>query len=213
MKSRFPVVLAAIAMVFAFSFGVQAQTLTTDIVFLKVGYIPVSTTSFDNDDDDKLEGSGFAIQGEYNLNFNNFWIGFGLEYQYINADYKSDSYNYKSHVNQFIQPMVSFKFAAMGGLYVGAGLSGKYLISTEKWDDIEWDKKFDLWANAYLGYYMPIAEAVFLDIEGRFGYNLTNNQFEKYDDNGATSGKIATKSAYDIAFYVGIGYRAAMSNY
>jgi hypothetical protein len=114
--------------------------------------------------------------------------------------------------------MVSLKLAALGGLYVGAGLSGKYLIATETVEDdstvpateYEWEKKIDLWANGIIGYYMPIGEAVFLDLEGRFGYNLTNDQFTKYED---VSGDFDVKSSYDIAFYVGIGTRARASDY
>lgn len=204
MKTKFFMVLIALAMVFSFSYGLQAQTLTSDIVFLKVGYVPISTTSFDEVLVDKNEANGFAIQGEYNLNFNNFWIGFGLEYQRLSSELKTPASTSDKYINQFIQPMISAKFAAVGGLYVGASLSGKYLIATEKKNGFEWDKKFDVWANGIIGYYMPIAEAVFLDLEGKFGYNLTNQQFADDTD---------VKSNYDIAVYVGIGYRAAGSDY
>ncbi|HDP80907.1 MAG TPA: hypothetical protein ENN21_08710 [Spirochaetes bacterium] len=200
MKSRFLVVMAALAMVFAFSFGAQAQTLTSDIVFLKFGYVPLNTYEYDVAGSEQVESSGLAIQGEYNLNFNNFWIGFGLEYEYLwwkdNGDYKW----------AYLTPQVSAKFAAMGGLYVGAGLAGKYLISYDSpsGSDYDPDKKIDLWVNGILGYYMPIGEAVFLDLEGRFGYNLTNQQWADDDD---------VKNSYELAFYVGIGYRASASDY
>ncbi len=207
-------VLAVLVFVFAFSFGAQAQTMTTDIVFLKGGYIPVSTTSFKDTStfQDNLEARGFAIQGEYNLNFDGVWLGFGLEYQRLKAEFDGEL----GHFNQFIQPMVSVKYAALGGLYVGAGLSGKYLIATEKikdgTDTYEWEKAIDLWANGILGYYTPIGEGVFLDLEGRFGYNLTNNQFSERKVNEV---KFDTdnKSSFDIAFYVGVGFRAAASDY
>lgn len=203
-------VLAVFAFVFAFSFGAQAQTLTTDIVFLKVGYVPISLTSFDIPGQDDMESKGFAIQGEYNLNFDGFLLGFGLEYQRLKSEVDGEI----GHFNQFIQPMISAKYAALGGLYVGAGLSGKYLIATEKVKDpsgeFEWEKKIDLWANGILGYYMPIGEGVFLDLEGRFGYNLTKKQFSKVKDEPE---KIDIDSNYDIAFYVGVGFRAAASDY
>jgi len=207
---KFYAVLAVLAFVVAFSFGAQAQTMTTDIVFLKGGYIPVSLTSFDVSGVDDLESRGFAIQGEYNLNFDGFWLGFGLEYQRLKSEFDGEN----GHFNQFIQPMISAKYAALGGLYVGAGLSGKYLIGTEKFmagaGEAEWEKKIDLWANGILGYYTPIGEGIFLDLEGRFGYNLTKNQFSKVKDD-PTDYDIG--SNYDIAFYVGIGFRASASDY
>lgn len=211
---KFYAVLAVLAFVFAFAFGAQAQTMTTDIVFLKVGYIPVSTTSFEDTSfiQDDLEARGLAVQGEYNLNFDRIWLGFGLEYQRLKAEIDGEN----GHFNQFLLPMVSVKFAAAGGLYVGAGLSGKYLIATEKIKDggneYEWEKDIDLWANGILGYYMPIGEGIFLDLEGRFGYNLTNNQFSEMKVNGV-KGDTDNKSSFDLAFYVGIGYRASMSDY
>jgi hypothetical protein len=221
MRSKLIAVFSALVFVFAFSAAGGAQTLTSDIVFLKVGYIPVGSVEFDDNlmDVNGLDLAGLAIQGEYNLNFDNLWIGFALEYQRLNTEYDIEGTTEKfKHCNQFIQPMVSLKLAALGGLYVGAGLSGKYLIATETVEDdstvpateYEWEKKIDLWANGIIGYYMPIGEAVFLDLEGRFGYNLTNDQFTKYED---VSGDIDIKSSYDIAFYVGIGTRARASDY
>ncbi len=202
---KFYAVLAVLAFVIAFSFGAQAQTMTTDIVFLKGAYIPTSVVTFDEAGAEDADRTGFAIQGEYNLNFNNFWLGFGLEYQRLTEDGLSDA---------FIVPMISAKIAAMGGLYIGGGLSGKYLISTEADESsgAKWTKKIDLWANGIIGYYIPIAEAIFFNLEGRFGYNLTNNQYSEYEFGGSKF-DIENKSAYDIAFYAGIGYRASMSDY
>lgn len=203
-------VLAVFAFVFVLSYGAQAQTMTTDIVFLKAGYIPTSIASYDETGYDDIESRGLAIQGEYNLNFDGFWLGFGLEYQRLKSEIDGED----GHFNQFIQPMISAKYAALGGLYVGAGLSGKYLIATEEvgaaGSEYEWEKKIDLWANGILGYYFPIGEGIFLDLEGRFGYNLTQNQFSKVKDDPAD---YDIDSNYDIAFYVGVGFRAAASDY
>lgn len=207
MKTKFFMVLIALAMVFSFSYGLQAQTLTSDIVFLKVGYVPVYSFKYDVPNSESLDFNGFGIQGEYNLNFNNFWIGFGLEWQRLTgSDFGPGVSNENDYVIQFLTPQVSAKFAAIGGLYVGAGLAGKYMIACDipAGAGESPDKKIDLWVNGIIGYYMPIAEAVFLDLEGKFGYNLTNQQFADDTD---------VKSNYDIAVYVGIGYRAAGSDY
>jgi hypothetical protein len=206
MKFRILSFIAGVAMIAALSGSANAQFMTQDLVFVKVGYIPTYTVSYDVEGADDSELSGFAIQGEYNLNFNKFWLGLGLEYQYMNDDEGDVKHS-------FLLPMVSAKMAAVGGLYVGAGLSGKYLIATEEYEDgSEVNKKIDLWANGILGYHMPVAEGIFLDLEGRFGWNLTNNQFSEFKYGGTTY-DYDTKNAYDIAFYVGVGFRAPGSNY
>jgi hypothetical protein len=214
MKLRIFSVLAALAMAVAFSFSAEAQYMTQDVVFVKVGYIPTYTISFNDymgQKVDDAEFKGVAIQGEYNLNFNGFWLGFGMEYQYDRLDVKDE----KNKTYQFIMPMASLKVAAVGGLYVGAGVSGKYLIAAESDSDgTKYDKKIDLWANGILGYHVPIGEGIFFDLEGRFGWNLTNKQFSSGKDGstGATM-TLDPKNAYDIAFYAGIGFRAIGSNY
>ena len=212
MKFKIFSIFAALAMVICFSFGASAQYMTQDVIFLKAGYIPVYNVTFNEKDGNKPEDSesrGFAVQGEYNLNFNGFWLGFGLEYQYT----KLDLDNQKNIANQFILPMASIKIAAVGGLYVGGGVSGKYLIATEADSSgSEAKKKIDLWANGIIGYHMPIGEGVFLDLEGRFGWNLTNKQFSETEYQSTTY-KSDPKNAYDIAFFVGVGFRALGSNY
>ena len=210
MKLKMFSVLAAFALVAAFSFSANAQYMTQDVIFLKAGYIPVYTVAFDEESiDNDLEGSGFGIQGEYNLNFDGFWLGFGLEYQYITI--KGMESGDKDTKHGFLLPMASIKVAAVGGLYVGGGLSGKYLIQTEEFTGgAEAKKNIDLWANGILGFHTPIGEGIFLDLEGRFGWNLTNKQFSEYKD---STEKYDMKSAYDIAFYAGVGFRAVGSNY
>ena len=198
MKSKLFSFISVVAFIFSLSFVADAQYLTTDLVLLKVGYMPIYTVSFDDDNADDLENKGIAVQGEYNLNSGNFWLGFGLEYQRMVNDDDSD------YVNHFMLPLVSAKFVATGGLYVGAGLAGKYLISVEVPSGAEEpDKKIDLWANGIMGYHVPIAEAVFLNLEGRFGWNITNQQFDESD--------CEVSNAYDVAFYIGIGTRAMAS--
>ncbi|TAL37881.1 MAG: hypothetical protein EPN93_05270 [Spirochaetes bacterium] len=210
MKSKFFVILAALVAVFAFSYGASAQTLTTDIVFLKLGYVPVYTFEYDVAGSETYDWTGFAVAGEYNLNFDNFWLGFGLEWKRMQGDdFGSTVTGEDKYINQFLSPQFSAKFAALGGLYVGAGVEGKYLISSKVPAGGEKaDKKIDLWVDGILGYYMVSPwDGVFFDLEGRFGYNLTNNQFKDKD----TGDKI--KSNYDVTLYVGIGYRATQSEY
>jgi hypothetical protein len=199
MKAKLFAITVILAVLCLFSANVNAQTLTSDIVFLKIGYVPIYSFEAKDALDNKktYDHHGFGFQGEYNLNFNNFWLGFGLEWQMLYYSKDVD------RTYQFLTPQVSAKFAALGGLYVGIGFAGKYLIASKEAGDPT--KKIDLWINAILGYYLPIGEAVFLDLEGKFGYNLTQQQFK---ENGA---KII--SNYDIVFYVGVGYRATASEY
>lgn len=227
MKTKLMLVFAMFCMVFAFSYNANAQYMTGDVVFLKLGWVPTYTVSFDKDEDGEtkkdVESSGFAVQGEYNLNLDGILLGFGLEYERVETELGEDYDDLKIN-NSFITPMVSVKLATEGGFYIGAGLSGKYLIGTEKMEgtyagypfEMEFKKTIDLWANGILGYHVPVAEGIFLDLEGRFGWNLTNKQFDKIDltMNGTTEElNIKAKNAYDIAFYVGIGTRARGSEY
>ncbi|MDY6933980.1 MAG: hypothetical protein SVZ03_07125 [Spirochaetota bacterium] len=243
MRVKLLILSALVAFICLLSISVDAQYMTKDLVLLKIGYIPMSNVTFDDEEvgsvissvpiTGDIESMGYAIQGEYNLIWGNFWFGFGLEYQRLSVDRITTSQgDTKEFHNDFLIPMVSAKLAATGGLYVGAGISGKWLISTEKfrtepfpttlgYTENEFDKAIDLWANAILGYHLPIGEGVFFDLEGRFGFNLTNNQFEeKEQDYYQTSSvpttstiKYSPKTAYDIAFYVGVGTRARGSEY
>jgi hypothetical protein len=206
MKAKVFAIFAALAMVFAFSYSASADSLSTDIVFLKLGYVPVYTYEYDTSNSETFDWSGFAIAGEYNLNFNNFWLGFGLEWKRMQgSDFGSGITGEDKFVAQFLSPQFSAKFAALGGLYVGAGVEGKYLISSKVPEGYEKaDKKIDLWVDGILGYYTTTPwDGVFFDFEGKFGYNLTNNQFKDKDSD------TKIKSNYDITLYVGIGYRAS----
>lgn len=209
MKFRLFFIIAAFAVSAFFATNASAQYMTQDLIFIKAGYIPVYTVSYEEEGSDDTEIKGFAVQGEYNLNFSGFWMGFGLEYQYTTDDNDGDKVNHS-----FILPMASIKFAAVGGLYLGGGLSGKYLIATGEYEGgFKATKKIDLWANGILGYHMPVGEGVFLDLEGRFGWNLTNKQFSEVEVSGGSTYEFDVKNSYDIAFYVGVGFRAPGSNY
>lgn len=218
-------VVAALVVFMGVTVAAQAQYgVTGDVIFVRLGY---SSLTVDNTEiksgstvvdpnPNELEGNGFNVQGEYNLNLTNFLIGFGLEYTYMKAKIADSGSDPDSEFTlQFLAPYVSAKFLTAGGFYIGAGLSGRYLMNqsddSSGTDEIEWDKKIDLWGNLMLGFIMPVAEYYYVDVQGRFGYNLTNNQFESFD---MTSGGTTTaldndiNSQYDFAIYVGFGFRA-----
>lgn len=209
MKTKVLAILAAFAMVCAFTINASAQTmLTDDVAFVKLGY-SMFNGSFDEENTEDIEGNGFNLQGEYNLNLGGVMIGFGLEYTYMPTDWDDEEIDL-----QFISPMVTAKFITAGGFYLGAGLSGRYLIGQSYDGDnkFEVDEEIDLWANGVIGFMTPIQEFVYLDIEGRFGYNLTKKQFEKGSFTGSDY-EVDVDSQYDIAFYVGVGYRVAATGF
>ena len=215
MKIKVLAVLAACAMVFAFTYSASAM-MTTDVVFVNVGYVPTYSVSYDDDqilDGVTIPGSinddefkGYAAKGEYNLNMSPMWLGFGFEWQRLVHDDNSDV------VVQFLIPQVTAKFVTDAGFYLGAGVAGKYLMSysAPSGSDTEPDKKIDLWANGIVGFFMPIAEGVFFDVQGRFGYNVTNSQWKSVTSGGSDY-EFSPSSAYDMAIYVGIGFRATAS--
>lgn len=173
--------------------GLQAQEITDDVAFLRLGY-QWNTIAFDGDTVDDSKLNGIAIEGEYNMNLGGMLLGFSLEYAYVSdKDAKENDYG-------FLSPMVSIKLLTPGGFYIGPGVSLRYLMETylPKGAD-EPDSEFDLWLNGVAGYMAPIAEAVYVDVQARFGWNVTKNQFQvkdaEYDSN------------YTMAVYVGIGTR------
>jgi len=212
MKTKVLAILAAAALVCAFTVNAGAQTmLTDDVAFVKLGYSMFNGTFEDDEGSsvEDIEGKGFNLQGEYNLNLGGVMLGFGLEYTYMPADWDDEEIDL-----HFLSPMVTAKFITAGGFYLGAGLSGRYLVgqSYDGDNDFEVDEEIDLWANGLIGFMTPIQEFVYLDIEGRFGYNLTNKQFEKGSFNSSDY-ELDVDAQYDIAFYVGIGYRVAATGF
>ncbi|MDH7553226.1 MAG: hypothetical protein QHH74_06200 [Spirochaetota bacterium] len=184
------ILVAAVACV---TTGLQAQEMTDDVAFLRVGY-QWNTLKPDVTNAEDFKLNGVAIEGEYNLNLGGMLLGFSLEYAYLS--YTED----KAADFGFLSPMVTLKFLAPGGFYIGPGLSARYLMDSylPKGQD-EPDSEVDLWVNGVAGFMTPIAEGIYLDLQARFGWNLTQNQFEdiftKIDKN------------YDMAFYVGVGTR------
>ena len=214
MKARIILILALFALLSVLTLPAGAQTLTSDLVFLKVGYIPVSVVDYQLEGTKDPNQKGLAVQGEYNLNLKPLLVGFGVEYQRLRTKDFTGSGD-KNLDSNFIQPMLSLKFATDGGFYIGGGISGKYLMSAyQVGPNYEFTKKMDAWANGILGFYFPVSEGVYLDLEGRFGYNLTKKQYSEIES--ATIPKTTTKqdinANYDIAVYFGIGFRAFSTN-
>lgn len=178
--------------------GLQAQEMTDDVAFLRVGYQwNTLKPDYPNAEDFKL--NGIAVEGEYNLNLGGMLLGFALEYAYLTMKYdqipNDDAYDFG-----FLSPMVTVKFLAPGGFYIGPGVSLRYLMSSylPKGED-EPDSEVDLWVNGVAGFMTPVAEGIYLDIQARFGWNLTKNQFEEPD--------YKIDSNYNLAVYAGIGTR------
>ncbi len=201
MKGKFFAVVAALVLAGAFAIPASAQELTNDVIFLRLGYIPNYTVSYDISLPD-TEFKGFAGMAEYNLNLNPVLIGFGLEYQRVVDDSESDD-----QIAHFLIPQVTAKFMTAGGFYLGAGLAGKYLVGYDFGSGVNTDKKIDLWVNGVLGYMATISDGVYLDVMARFGYNLTNTTFDEFEEGGAKY-KIKADSAYDIAIYIGVGFKS-----
>ena len=173
--------------------GLQAQEMTDDVAFLRLGY-QWNTLKYDVTGAEDFKYNGVAIQGEYNLNLGGMLLGFSLEYAYLSYT-EEKSYDYG-----FLTPMVALKFLAPGGFYIGPGVSLKYLMSSYLPKGAEEpDSEIDLWVNGVAGWMTPIAEGVYLDLQANFGWNITKNQF-------AESGSEVDKN-YNLAFYVGVGTR------
>lgn len=173
--------------------GLQAQEMTDDVAFLRLGY-QWNTLKPDAPNADDVKNNGIAIQGEYNLNLGGMLLGFSLEYAYLSWTEE------KSYDFGFLTPMVALKFLAPGGFYIGPGVSLKYLMSSYLPKGAEEpDSEVDLWVNGVAGWMTPVAEGIYLDLQANFGWNITKNQF-------AESGLEVDKN-YNLAFYVGVGTR------
>ncbi len=204
MKSKMFAIAAAVLMIGALVVPAMSQELTNDVVVLRAGWIPAYTVSFDIPNADDAEFKGFAVMGEYNLNLNPVLLGFGLEYQRVVEEGEEGE---DDTVAGFLIPQVTAKFMAAGGFYIGVGVAGKYLINYDLGSGVETDKTIDLWLNGVIGYIAMISDGIYLDIMGRFGYNLTNATWDEVRAGGQTFDYKA-KSAYDIAVYVGIGFKS-----
>lgn len=204
MKSKMFAIAASFLMIGALVVPAFSQELTNDVVVLRAGWIPSYTVSFDLPNMNDSEFTGFAGMAEYNLNLSPMLIGFGVEYQRVveeGDDGEDDS------IAGFLIPQVTAKFMAAGGFYIGAGVAGRYLINYDLGSGVETDKTIDLWLNGVIGYIAMVSDGIYLDIMGRFGYNLTNTFMDEVKVDSTTV-DLKAKSAYDLAIYVGIGFKS-----
>src|SRR6056297_1720470 len=103
MRKKTMAILAAFALVCAFTVNAGAQTmLTDDVAFVKLGYSMYTAKTNELTDPGgntdtsppDLEGQGFNVQGEYNMNLGSILLGFGLEYTYMPTEFESqDDYD------------------------------------------------------------------------------------------------------------------------
>lgn len=197
MNGRIPFIFPCIAiLIFLFTNGASAQMVTGDLAVIKAGY-QRSVYEYDLELSEPLEYNGVAVMGEYNLNLGMLHLGFGVEWsRLVNKDDRDTVY-------QFITPSASLKLVVPGGFYIGAGAAGKHLLDQNIPGGDDFDRKWDLWVHGIAGYYLSLTETAYLDLEGRFGWNITKNQF---------SDNIDVLTHYDITLYAGIGFRTRSIN-
>jgi len=72
---------------------------------------------------------------------------------------------------------------------------------------VEYTQMLDYWAVAAVGYMLKLDDGLFIDLQGRFGYNLTNSQYTELKDKGTGETTFFdVKSSYDAAFYAGVAF-------
>ncbi len=185
----------------------KPPSLAQDI-FLKIGYIPAYRTTFNKYNGltvNDIELNGFALQAESNIYISGIWFGIGIEWQRLERK-NTDGY----YLYNYLIPSLSLKYLTSAGLYFGIGASGKYLLAVTNPDSapLKDKKETDLWANAIVGFYLPLDGNVVFCLENRIGWNITQRQFSKFKD---SSVKYNIRSSYDFAFYIGVGLRIKYS--
>ena len=128
-----------------------------------------------------------------------------------------DTIKLKRCLNQYIMPSVTVKYLTAAGFYIGTGIALKYLAVTEavkpeNVDDfsLEFDREFDFWSITMVGCIMTINQGLYLDVQGRFGYNVTHNQYSslKFKDSVESgTAYLMPRTAYDATILVGVGMK------
>jgi len=218
-------VMALIAIISSFAVPLLALTPGGDFVVARIGYVPYTNVEFGHGAVGTESGRswnpditlydfksvGPALNVEYTMNAMPVLFSFGIEYRRLKTElYQSEADSvklkvYNSNV-QFLVPMILAKYMIPSGVYVGIGLSAHWMINADKLtDNSEISSKIDYWTVVLAGYMMKLHENLFLDVQGKFGYNLTNAQYSeaKKKDHYYF---MNVKSSYDAAFYVGVGH-------
>ncbi|MFW5862321.1 MAG: hypothetical protein ACOCWZ_08715 [Spirochaetota bacterium] len=192
MKARlYTAFIISILLLFTMAPGISAQDLTGDLAILKAGY-QRNIYEYDIEMSEPLEYNGVALQAEYNLNLGMILLGFGVEWSRVANQDDRDT------VFSFATPSASLKLLMPGGLYIGTGGAGKYLLDQNIPGGDDFERELDFWAQGIAGFYFPLTEMVVFNAEGRFGWNVTKNQFSE---------NIDVLTQYDITLYAGIGMR------
>lgn len=218
MKIQFIVILVIFSCITLFSKNANAEygAMASDVIFFRGGLTLLSNSTIENQNNEDLnytiESRGANAQVEYNINFETFFVGIGLEYEYhlskVSPETGSES---EYFFNQYLNPSLNLKLTSDSGMYYGAELTGKYLFKTQTVDNTDFEKKTDLWTKAILGYNMPINDTLIFDIGIKLGFNITNQQF-KFRKNFETTDDYEGKSAFDMILYAGIGLRLTSFN-
>jgi len=198
------------------------ETPSGDFAVIRAGYTPFTTVNYNPGMGSPgqpygadfimydFNAHGPAISIEYNINSKPVLLSFGLEYSVLQSTSKfsdgTDIYKPKNHWFHFIAPGLMMKYLTESGVYAGIGFSGKYKISNnELKENIQFKSKIDYWINISAGYMMKLQENYYLDIQGRFGYNLTNNQFSDLKDTDSSERYILpVNTSCDAAIFVGV---------
>ncbi|GAB4221312.1 MAG TPA: hypothetical protein PL059_12005 [Spirochaetota bacterium] len=230
------VIMAIVTVISFFAVPIAAEAPSGSFIIAHLGYVPIAATGYDFSAIDSENGwnpnfvvlehksQGAALNIEYNFNTNPLLFSFGFEYQLLWDKFSVfqdigggvyETIKLKTYLNQYMMPSVTIKYLTASGFYMGTGIALKYLAVTEKvkpdngYDfSLEFDKKLDFWSITIVGYIISINQGLYLDVQGRFGYNLTNNQFSSLKTNspgGDMKAYLMPRTMYDAAILVGVG--------
>lgn len=191
----------------------------------RIGYVPYTNVEFDHGSVGTAPGLGWneditlydfksvgpALNIEYTMNAMPILFSFGIEYRRLQTVfYQSEATGEKLKVFnddvQFLMPMIIVKYMIPSDVYVGIGLSAYWMIDDVKMrGNQEISSKIDYWTVLLVGYMIKLQENIFLDVQGKLGYNLTKAQYSEVKEKDQYA-FVNVKSSYDAAFYVGAGF-------
>lgn len=175
--------------------GIKDHSAGNHIIITKAGVVQ-NKVSYEKGFDSDM--SGLAASAEYGYLFNNLLIGAGAEFQYLSG------FDYSHGRNKYIIPSVNARYLIADYFFLGTSLSCRFIAESDKYIS---EHKYnytsdepDMWVNGHLGFLIPYRETLLI-IEGRGGYNLTNNEWDEsyfHED---------IKRGYDYALYFGTVFR------